>query len=103
MSNTEGGDHVCFSKSHAGDAHIFVCACLYVHACVSVLDGDSVIVRGICFPGPLILGRWQMLSFPPSRIPLHDCVITDDLGSMGGGFITPWLNWEVRSDIYHPE
>lgn len=64
MSSTEGGDGVCFSKSHARDT-LIVCTYLYMCARVSVLDGNSVVVRGIYFPRLLILGRWQVLSFPP--------------------------------------
>lgn len=70
---------------------MFVCAHSYV--CVYVLQGELHAFLNF------LLGRQQLLSLPPSLTLSHNRVTTDDLGSVSGGSITPWLKWEVGPSI----
>lgn len=76
--------------------HTFVCAHSYV--CVYVLQGEHVVMWEVAFLN-FLLGRQQLLSLPPSLTLSHNRVTTDDLGSVSGGSITPWLKWEVGPSI----
>ena len=87
-----GGGALCLQVTHKGHTRV----------CTFVLQRERVVMRGTCFPG-LILGRQQLLSLLPSLMLLHNCVITDDLGSVSSGSVTPWFNWEVRPSICYPE